>query len=451
MDNYDDYEYEVEKKEFPWLKLFLSVIFIVVIVVVILLLLRFCGNGSLKDDLLEAGKEYYAEDTSRLPENVGECVSVTANELVEEGLLLESAYSSCDEDTLVKVCYLDNGSYHYTPILSCEDETTEFDEWTDGDDLIEGESDVRFLFQGFELNEGTKYYYPADETDINEVDEYYVSSPEEGYTYTEDESTGYKWYTNETKNVYYNNGQYVSVQPAGYAYQGSQSSVTNFSETKPASASYRTIEEVNMYRYQTTAKKAYACGATGVVEVIVSEVPCYDRTDDFYIYRGVIHVCNSIDSGGVPEGTVCQEYTDWSTSACPTDIGFQEITCENKKGYNYTDKTWQWYNKETYKSYYPSKSTTSSNENTYYTEQPVSGALKDEVTKSTVYKYYRIEENTDNPTFSEWVTITPGYVTEEELFEAFHELKYDVRSLSDILDVEKIKYEYKMQYRNVKE
>ncbi len=454
----NDYDYDVEKKEFPWKKLVLSILSIVILIILILLFLRFCGSGSLRDDLLEAGKEYFEKDTSLLPDIEGQCVTVTAEELIAEGLLDAAPYESCGPETLVKVCYLENGSYQYTPILSCDDEKSEFDKWKDGDisDLTPDESDVQFLFKGYELNLGTKLYYPGDKT-IDEVKEYYDKSPADGYTYTEDEQTGYKWYTNSNNNVYYNNGEYTSLQPAGYPHQGSESSVTNVSDTRPADASYRTIEEVTLYSYSSTPKQVYACGSSETPVVIVSEVLCGLRTDSFVIARGLGYSCdgNSVQ----PTNTPCQEKTDWSTASCPESTGLINVTCDTKSSYSYTDKTWQWYKTESGRKYYPSGASSASGENTYYVEQPVSGAIKDESTMATVHKYYKIEENIENPdmstdpdadtTFEEWVSITPGFVSEEDLIEAFNDLEYDVLTLEDIIENEKIKFELKMQYRDL--
>ena len=106
---------------------------IIIIIIIILLLLKSCGcnnNSNLEGDLLNAGKKYY--ETNNKPQIRGTCDTVTLGELIEKNLLKENQYSNCDKNnTYVKVCLLESGSYHYAPVLSCPKEE-EYTDWKKG-------------------------------------------------------------------------------------------------------------------------------------------------------------------------------------------------------------------------------------------------------------------------------------------------------------------------------
>ena len=258
-DNYNYTEYNEEKNRIPWLRVVISFLILVVIVVIILLLLRACGKPSLRNDLIEAAKEYYELYPDQLPTEVGECFIVTLRELEQEGLIKVSDYETCDKDsTYVNVCYLESRTYHYSAILECDAEDTNYGMWQDGTESdINEDSDIRFEFLGEEMNSGTKYFYPNNLTNIDEVKEYYAAIPATGYSGKEDEQIGYKWYTEKTVNNYWNNGAYSSTQPSGYTNKGASKTTTKYSTNKPSSASYREIKETTLYRYQVLGTKLY--------------------------------------------------------------------------------------------------------------------------------------------------------------------------------------------------
>ena len=446
-ENYSYTEYNEEKNRIPWLRIFISFLILVVGVIIVLLLLRACGKPVLRDDLIEAAKDYYEKYPELLPSEVGECFVVTLDQLEKEGLIKVSNYETCDKNnTYVTVCYLESKTYHYSANLDCENEDNNYGMWQDGDESdITEDSDIRFKFLGEEKQTGTKYYYPNDLTDTSKVIEYYASIPKTGYSGKEDEQTGYKWYTEKTVNNYWNNGGYSSTQPEGYPTKGSSTTVTKYSDTKPSEASYRKIEESTLYRYQVLGTEAHWCHAEGDENKVTLT---YGECGGAYpIEFLTVYMCidDPNDKGSI-EQKVCKDFTDWSSKKCTNS---STINCETKTGYKYTDTMWKWYNTSNVRSYYPSGSSDASKEITYYITAPVSDAKKDESTEATVYKYYKLEKDTDGSNYEEWLPVTDGYVTLNEMLETFRSLGYDVYSLNEVNKIEQIRYQYQMQYRNL--
>ena len=160
-ENYQYTEYNEEKNRVPWLRILVSFLILVAAIIIVLLLLKACQKTSLRDDLIEAAKEYYEKYPDRLPSTVAECFVVTLEQLENEGLIKSSDYDICDKKTTyVNVCYLESRTYHYSAILECEAEDTNYGMWQDGTESdIDENSDIRFEFLGEEMNSGTKYYY----------------------------------------------------------------------------------------------------------------------------------------------------------------------------------------------------------------------------------------------------------------------------------------------------
>ena len=458
-ENYSYTEYNEEKNRIPWVRVLISFLILVVIVVIILLLLRACGKPSLRNDLIEAAKEYYELYPDQLPSEVGECFVVTLRELEQEGLIKVSDYETCDKDnTYVNVCYLESRTYHYSAILECEAEDTNYGMWQDGTESdIDENSDIRFEFLGEEMNSGTKYYYPNDLTNIDEVKEYYASIPSSGYSGQDDEQTGYKWYTEKTVNSYWNNGAYSSTQPSGYTIKGASTTTTKYTTERPSSASYRDIEEVTLYRSRKVAYPAvYTCSnPNNPDDVIVGENPCSGTHSKV---EAIVFTCNGTDRVDVTAEQInnrdfppCGEWSDWTTKKCTTSFT-GGISCQTDEGYKYTDTMWKWYRKDNVRSYYPSGASSASGENTYYISSPTSGAIRDDATAATVHKYYKLEEGTvGEGSVEEWLPVTDGYVALEEMLAAFRELGYEVYSLADVNKLDQIRYQFQMQYRSLEE
>lgn len=449
-DNMNYSEYNDGRRPIPWNKLFLSLAGIALVIVLVLLFLKFCSKGSLADALLKGGKDYYAKHPSSLPQQVGECYQVSLEELKSDNLVQTKKFNDCDnQDSYVNVCYMESKNYHYSVNLTCDSEKTSYGLWNDGkeSDLLDT-SDVRFKFLGQTLNKGTKTYYPKNETDASKVNNYYVTSPDSGYQEKEDEQTGYKWYTNQDTRIYWNSGAYSSTQPTYFYTKGESKTVTKASLTKPNEASYRTIEEKTLTRYKKVSYQfKWDCTSNDPNvpgTVLGSKIPCLMREDSMKEVKNYYYTCDGVNE--VAMNTVCADYTEWSADACKTT---SSIKCESQAGYVYTDTMWKWYNNATLKVYYPSGSSDVNKENTYYVDAPITGAIKDETTKATVYKFYKLEENNETGNVEEWKDITNDYVTLKELIQSFNSAGYDVSNLDDINKIDNIRYQLKLQYRNL--
>lgn len=447
-DNMNYSEYNDGKKSIPWNRLFLSLVGIALVIIFVLLFLKFCNKESLTDQLLKAGKEYYEKYPLNLPAEVGQCYKIDVDQLASEDLLNIKDFSGCNKvASYVNVCYMESRNYHYSAILSCEKENTNYGLWKDGveADILET-SDVRFKFLGQQLNRGTKEYYVPKNVSTNA---YYTVSPDTNYTNQEDEQTGYKWYIEQSTTTYWNNGQYSSTQPSGYPNKGESKIETKYTETKPNSASYRTIEEKTLYRYKVKARPyKWVCSIPGTNHQQISNTLCQLNTDGFTQFDGKSYYTCDGKTTVEDINQICQDYTEWSTEACETKVS-TGVVCESKKGYTYTDTMWKWYKEGSEKRYYPSGSTDVTKENTYFITSPVAGAIKDNSTAKTVYRFYKIAKNGQNTNFEEWKDITDNYVQEEELIEEVNKLGYNVNSLIDIKRLEDIQYKIQMQYRNI--
>lgn len=466
MNEYENYtEYKDERQNIPWKRIILILLSLIVIFVIILLLLRACtGNKNRDNDLLQAGKDYYTDNYNLLPTAPGECRVVTLNQLKDANLIKNTKkYENCDgEATYVQVCYLENKSYQYTPVLSCTDYKSQFGLWTDGkeSDLITDSSDVRFTFLGEELNKGIKYYYPSNKTNPEEVSEYYVTAPNDEYINKDSETDeAYKWYVVTSGYTYWNNGAYSATQPNGFPLKGESTTVTKASETNPGTTTYRTVTDATIYRTRKIAypfKFVCADPITGEHAALLSDTLCERRnTDRFTDTIDMKYTCDGVNEVNKVDGVdyACGNFTEWTTNKCErnADSLLAGIGCESKAGYVYTETMWKWYrNNEGGRSYYPSGAATADGENTYYVTAPTANAIKDEGTKATAHKYYKVEKDETGAAnaVEEWVPVTDGYVSESELIAKFKELNYEVDSLHDIFLNDNIRYQVKLQYRN---
>lgn len=465
MNNANMYtEYDDRKNKIPWIRMIIVALIVAIVVFIILLLLKNCDKVSLRSDLVKAAESYYEKYPTSLPKEVGECYEVSLATLGKEGLIESNKYSTCDKTkTYVNVCYLENLRFNYAATLSCEVETTKYNMWKDGTvtDLVTG-SDVRFKFTGeqyTEVEEGlttnsVKKYYPSNTSDPNAVDRYYRTVPATGYTGKEGQATGYKWYTETTSKSYWNNGEYSAIAPTGYENKEAEKKITNYSDTRPTDASYRTITEKTLYSYRKVAAPyKFLCVVPGTSSAtsasIMSPYHCALNESGFTQVEKAYYTCD----GGLTDttfGTVCADYTNWTTEAC-TSSATKGIECKTKTSYEYTDTVYKWYQNTTTRKYYPSNSATANGEKTYFITSPIAGAIRDDQTASQVYKYYKTISNSNVNKVKKWVEVTSGYVDLDELITTFNNLGYNVNSLSDIKALEDIRYQYKMQYRNVEE
>ena len=196
-------------------------------------------------------------------------------------------------------------------------------------------------------------------------------------------------------------------------------------------------------------------------------------------------------------------YTPWTYSYTACDTSKSDVCMKSNKSLDY----YYWYKVVNGgKKYYPSGSSTASGEKVYYTEAPVSGAVKDTSTQVNAYKWYKETKSTTtaytavapsgystatktsnykwsdwsswstkNPKVNDgrdrtietkvkiklqqilpstptgWENLVNEYVTEEELIRLFQNNKYCVNTLEDIATTGQISYQVQMYIRNKKE
>lgn len=466
-DDYDDYNYEdgdIEKKAVTKKRIIIVTLLIVAIILVIVLL-KSCGTGGKDkgDDttntfdyektLLDAGKKYYEYNEHKMPSSIGECTSVDLDTLGNQyGLVNVKDFEKCDNtNTLVNVCMLEDGSFQWTPWLSCtdKDSNSEYDTEKEGTakNLVEDESYVSFMFLPQVLKEGTenlgkeeeywkteipystyktvssityysykdqmwiwntisKTYYSrtGDKTNANEVADYYTSSPNSKYNLSDSKATAYKWYTEEsTKKEYYmSNGAkaWSMTAPEGYPYKGTDSSDAKI---------------VDVYRTRTITENKnalyyYRCKTSSSSDVYVDQqVPCSNsegkntQNPAYTFTAKTFWNCPAgsyAESTTITEGTLCHVYSEWS-KVTTTSCGANSILCQHG-----TATFYAWYRLvgDGKRTYYPSGSSTASGENVYYVNSPVNGAIKDTSTAAAAYKwYFKTEGQT-----STYLSASPG-------------------------------------------
>ncbi|MBE6152087.1 MAG: hypothetical protein E7165_02085 [Firmicutes bacterium] len=507
----DESYYRERGEERNWPKLILFILGGIILFLIVFLLVKGCMQGNKNTDiekaLLEAGKSYYNADITLLPSAIGECKEVTLGNLINKNLISEpDNYSDCNKsETRVKVCKLESGNYHYLPILQCGTTLANdnFGPWKDGSelDLTTDKSDVRFTFKGeykevsvddeakeeeawldeltginYQTISSTKYYRYRDlmwkwqttskEYYSKDTNVYYASTPENSYTEKEGTTTGWKWYT-ETK-------------------QSSWEKTSN-----------PTVTEASLFRYicynGEIKQSDTVCGegwvsvkqGTGYIctkgSIGPYTKPCSELGSQWKEY-GRQYSCDG--SNVVAKGTVC-------SITCPTGsiLNNDKTECGNMV-------------ETTKKQYYPSNSVNASDENKYYLEAPITGAIKDLSTEASVSRYFKtvttttskyytsapsigavkvgdgiwgnwtayqksepkaykdtreIETRTkvvykkiNNSSLNNWLPISDDYLSEVELISEFKKLGYRINTLDDIENLEELRYQVKLQYRDRK-
>lgn len=466
-DNRSNY-YDPEKTRTPWLRIAFIIIGIIIVILVIFLLLKSFNKGpDLYTDLMNSIKKYSESNESILPSSIGECVNITLKDLKDNNSLSNTKYyETCNNDeTYVRICKLDENDYQYTPILSCDSIKTEFGDYESGtiNDLTKNNSYVEFKFLAEQLKPGIKSYYPNNSLDANKVSEYYNASPAEEYVYKDNAEIAYKWYREKQVKDYYNDGEYVSVEPSGFPNKEEEKTNNYASLSEPPQAEYRTIKQATIYANLTVARPyKYDCQDTNIPGKVTSNTVCEARNSDTFKKTIKIHyTCDGTTE--VAAETICSGKTNWSLNSCSdsnqtktgtTQEGYNYTrnvssgyTCISTSGYSVSDKVWKWYKDTKVNAYYPSDKSLEE-EITYYTNTPVAGSSKDENTKTVAYKYYKLIPSDNGE--ATWISLTDQSLSEEELISKFKELGYEVNSLKDINENNEIRYQIEISYRDRK-
>lgn len=565
--NYEDYGYEEDynsEKRAITRRRMLIIIFIIIAILIIIFLLKSCSGRRVEKPqvsefdyekvLLDAGKKYYENNSDLYPTVTGECTKIELQSLVDRGLVDPAKFDTCNKNTTyVQVCVLENGTKQFTPWLTCtgKNSDTEYESEKEGTlaDVKTDSTLVSFMFmpqrlkqEGSGLGEteelwkdeikyatyktlGTTTYYRyrdmlyvwnieikkyyTTKGEANSTNEYYVSSPASGYTSKDSQTNlAYKWYTTSSVKAYAckdSNGKIYTcssddlknkkqmraadvagLRPEGYTYKENGVNVYRMIPEKPT-LYYECQNPKNgtkVYQRETQCGKGQNAAYTKEVSTFYS---CIEAEDG---YSSVL--ANKVDNAN----SKCTNWSAWIEKKCDTA---NKATCQYLTQYN-------WYKLEgdTTRKYYPSNATSASGEKTYYIDAPVSGAIKDESTKTTAYKWYKgtkaessysavspqsgatktskkkwsdwSDYSTKNPKISDgrertietrvkvklqeikaevtedsWENLAPDFVTEEEMIKIFNENKYEVQTLKDINNFGEIGYKIKMLVRNKKE
>lgn len=538
-------------------KLIIGLGIIILIIIIILLLLRSCTNSNnnenqkinLEDTLLQAAKSYYKDLDGELPTTKATCGKVTSN-VLQTLEYIGSDFDECDkENTYVKVCLLESGKYQYIPVLSCESTKTNFEDFKDGNEtnLIEDKTDVEFLFKASYIDSASakygkveelwkdeityknyktlattnyyryrdkeykwilqkRYYYPNDVTTSSDVTTYYVDYPANNYINKTGQTTAYRYYT-LTNKVYAPNGYdgYATTAPAGYPYYDENESI--------AYVYYKTREWVEQGKPNKIAPtKMYICTNPNVPG---NEFYSYDEcstnanvkyNEGYTVTKKVIYTC---DAGvtTTSQSSSCYSCLKGSLNSTSTSCGYYtefgkatSTPCDTKKKDICQTETYvmkRWY-KATI-TYYGNTSPTG--QVPYYKKAPVAGAIKDESTGKTVYKWYKLVESGSTQTYSavaptedavktadyQWgnwskysktapekikgsreietkvkvklqqlldngssskIEISSEYLTEDELIKKLQAKGFKVYTLSDVYLNGEINLDIKLRYRN---
>ncbi len=442
--NYDNYGYEDEKyqERSSFIRRILIILMIVFAIVLIILLIKGCSkkNNGVSDKkfdyegtLIEGARKYFDANYEKYPTVAGTCEDIELQALIEKDYVKAGDFSKCNTaNTYVKVCKMENGSYHFYPWFVCTDKNSsdEYNSERIGTymDVIPNKTVVSFEFmpQKYEtgdailgeveevwkdeikystyktLNTTTyyryrdrlykwtlekkKYYTSNGEVDnVSNVKEYYSTSPNSSYTLKTGKTDGYKWYTTDAKKIY-------AVDAKGTKLF-SHNQITNYPYYENGVCTeYQTRTETGT----TNAYHYYKCSKSKNSEVFkyLLNTKCKDDIDGNTYQLDEFYTCgfgqwDEIENKRVSSSsTQCKTYSAWKNSATSCDT--TKETCRKIEPYC----VYNWYriDNEGSKKYVPSGATTASAEKVYYTSQPVNGAIKDATTKTTVYKWYKIDK-----------------------------------------------------------
>lgn len=567
--NYEDYGYEDENgnsnNKSGLGKKLLIILFIIIAIFIIIYLLKGCsGNNKVNEPekpvvfdyestLLNAGKTYFENNKDEYPVSAGQCSEVSLQTLIDKGLIDPNNFGSCNMDTsYVRVCLLSNGNKQFTPWLTCTDKKSdnEYGESKEGtiNDIIANSTYVEFRFLPEVVKAGeqelgpveeiwksdityssyktlatTKYYRYRDKlftwdvttkkyytstgekTKASDVKEYYTIAPNSNYNKYDSKTTeAYKWYTTTATKVYAlgsNGSKALSPSPIGEYTKNEGGVVVKMYET-------RTVKE-------TYSPQLYHVCAENASSTIVAyqTATCGNGANKNFTYeKKTVYSCKKAtdNSSSVIDNIVsgadskCYTYSEWSSpKSTPCDTNLSTCISVSKTFY-------YWYKLDNNgaRTYIPSGKSTASQETIYYTSSPKSGAIKDETTKATAYKWFKSSTSTttnytatapsgyssasktSNYKWTDWSkwsktnpkisdgrtreienkakiklqeikgTTTDGwqnlnnntqYLTEEELIKMFKDNNYNVNSLEDINNNGEIRYQVKMYLKNKKE
>jgi type IV pilus assembly protein PilA len=226
-----------KKRGFSLIEL-LAVIIIIGIVIVIAFPVINGVVGTFKNNfynnqentLLFSGKDYFSDDSSRLPKTTGEVTIVSLRTLLEEGYtkeILDAEKQTCDsEQSVVEVTNVSKGEYNYTAKLVCDNYSTEgsYGDWSEWSTTIPTGSNIEIESQDFyNLQSATTFYtnwtdwtdVALNDNNIRQVEDIISNTETENQTVYQYRDQQWKWYNSGTSS-YTSDYYLIDTNPQGY-------------------------------------------------------------------------------------------------------------------------------------------------------------------------------------------------------------------------------------------
>ncbi len=254
------------------------------------------GSTLAQDYFLASAKTYFEFDPTKLPSSNGSCTTVALQTIQEQKLISDiNYYKKCDKDvSMVKVCKLESGNYHFEVSMQCENNTStvaygeEKPLVNEQDILGKMNAKVNFSYQAEKLNTDkttvgeketmwldevpytnykivkqttyyryrdknwayqgdVRFYYPQDKSNTELVTEYYKESPNELYPFKEvSQNFAYKWYiqNDDGPKYYYPSGTTNRDEEITYYLTAPVQGAKRDEETKTYASKYYRVEKM---------------------------------------------------------------------------------------------------------------------------------------------------------------------------------------------------------------
>ena len=180
-----------------------------------------------ENSLLFSGKDYFTDDTNRLPRKLGETTIITLKSLINEGYtkeILDAEKKSCDiDESKVEVTSLSKGKYAYDVKLVCDNYNTEeaYGPWSEWQTTIPTGNNIEIETQElYNLQNATTFYtnwtnwndVAIVDNGIRQIEDVIANTEVENRTVYQYQDQQWKWYTGGTS---YTSDYYLSA-PSGY-------------------------------------------------------------------------------------------------------------------------------------------------------------------------------------------------------------------------------------------
>lgn len=262
------------------------------------------GSTLARDYFLDSVYSYFDFDPTKLPTTAGSCTTVPLKVIQEQNLISDiKYYTKCDQNmTLVKVCKLESGNYHFEVHMSCpntdkvaygeEQELTEENSilasptaqvsfsykaerlssnnisygqkqemWKDeipyeNYKIVKETTYYRYRDKLWRYSGDVRYYYPQNKVIGSDVIEFYKESPSEIYPFKQvSQNYAYKWYIENDDGLrhYYPSGSTDGHKENTYYLTAPVKGAIRDEATKTYAAKYYRVEKTDASDYYPTA------------------------------------------------------------------------------------------------------------------------------------------------------------------------------------------------------